>query len=144
MDFRTEYIPKAAAVRLDPRKPAVLLGSCFADNVGSLREAFALERGGEPLRHSFQPGVGVACGGYGLGRRTDSGALEGTDGIRRSWDFPAAFAASSESECVREMRRSGSVPSRFVGFCGRADGEFRDFGRLFACRKPGTDGGKLP
>lgn len=33
MKFRTEYIPSKSRLTLDPSRPVVLIGSCFADNI---------------------------------------------------------------------------------------------------------------
>lgn len=35
MKFRTEYTARPSAHLLDPEKPAVLIGSCFTDNIGA-------------------------------------------------------------------------------------------------------------
>ena len=35
MKFRTEYVAKMAPFVIDPSKPTVLLGSCFADNIAA-------------------------------------------------------------------------------------------------------------
>ncbi len=108
MDFRTEYIPKAAAVRLDPRKPAVLLGSCFADNVGSLMRRSLWNAAVNPCGTLFNPASVSRAVAMALDDARIPEPWRGTDGIWRSWDFPAAFAASSESECVRKCAEAAA------------------------------------
>lgn len=35
MKFRTEYLPHKSEISIDPLKPVLLMGSCFADNIGA-------------------------------------------------------------------------------------------------------------
>lgn len=106
MDFRTEYIPRPSALRLHPERPALLLGSCFSDNVGTLMRRSLWAATVNPCGTLFNPvsianAVGMACGSRPVGM-----PWCGDDGVWRSWDFPASFADLSEEGCAAKCREA--------------------------------------
>ncbi|MDE6796349.1 MAG: GSCFA domain-containing protein, partial [Muribaculaceae bacterium] len=54
MKFRTEYVAKRAPFVIDPSKPTVLLGSCFADNIAA-RMRGCLWEAENPLGTLYNP-----------------------------------------------------------------------------------------
>lgn len=114
MKFRTEYVAKRAPFVIDPNKPAVLVGSCFADNMGgkmrsSLWEAenpfgtlynplsiataldVALETV-EKMENKMLTGIREnGC------RRFEESLFEG-DGLWRSWLFDSKMSAETADD----------------------------------------------
>jgi len=112
MKFRTEYIPRPSAIRLNPELPILLLGSCFSDNVGHELSEMGWDARVNPCGTIFNPAsllriVSLAESGS-SDVRTDE-----TDGRHFSWDFPTTFTAPSREELlaataasIRNLRES--------------------------------------
>lgn len=115
MQFRTEYIPKASHIRLDPRKETILIGSCFADNIGRLMRQSLWNAAVNPCGTLFNP-VSMACVmRLALGLVNADSPWKGTDGIWRSWDFPTQFADLTSDGCALKCHQAiTSLRSRLI------------------------------
>lgn len=111
MRFRTEYKPAKAPFIMDPGRPVVLLGSCFAENIGKRMRA-SLWKAYNPLSVLYNPlsierSLKVALSEDGDMADFNSSLFE-KDGIVRSWLFDSKLS----SECREDT---------LAGFCRRRD-----------------------
>ena len=107
MRFRTEYSPHPAALRLDPRRPVVLVGSCFSDNIGARMREAMWDATVNPCGTLFNPASMARA--VSLALMTDPApelektlfcATDGGTDIWRSWDFPTKFFGLTREECL--------------------------------------------
>lgn len=106
MNFRTEYRPAISSLELDPQRPALLLGSCFADNVGRRMRRSLWDATVNPCGTLFNPLSMAAAVGFALGDAVPSAPWPDADGIWRSWDFPTQFADTSVEGCREKCLRA--------------------------------------
>ena len=115
MKFRTEYIP-ARGGTIDPGKPTVLLGSCFADNLGERIRRCMWEAENpagtlfNPLSISSAIEVMLMATGRTGGAQTEAERLRRfeeslfeRDGIWLSWLFNSKLHGGSKEEICREF-----------------------------------------
>ena len=104
MQFRTEFKPDKASFMLDPGKPLLLLGSCFAQNVGTMMRNSLWDAEINPCGVLFNPAsIGRAIG-LAAGVIPVSPAWQASDGTWRNWDFPTSFASSGKDDCMAGIR----------------------------------------
>jgi len=99
MEFRTEYKPCKSALRLSPRHPVLLIGSCFSENIGSLMRECLWDARINPCGTLFNPMSIATVIRYSIGHGKPDTPWADTGGIWRSWDFPTAMAGESREEC---------------------------------------------
>lgn len=109
MKFRTELKPEKFPFTLDPRRPVVAVGSCFADNIAD-RMRRSLWVAENPFGTLFNP-VSIADAialalSAGAESEFDSTLFTDAQGIVHSRAFGSAFSGSSEEECIRKFRNS--------------------------------------
>ncbi len=103
MKFRTEYIAERSSLTLDPSRPIVLVGSCFAANIASKMRECKWE--------AFN-GVGTLYNPMSISRvlellvladnpidSLESSLFEAEERIH-SWLFDSHFSASSKEKCL--------------------------------------------
>ena len=110
MRFRTDYhsSPDVKYPQLSPRRPVVLAGSCFADNM-SARMRGALWDAANPLGTLFNPISIISALRLVLFSDTpekdyERSLFEKDDEIR-SWLFDSKLAASSREESIKEFMK---------------------------------------
>lgn len=102
--FRTEYMPVRSSLTLDPTRPIVLVGSCFASNIArKMREC---------MWNSFN-GVGTLYNPMSIAKVLElmifnecsqsdfESSLFEADGNVHSWLFDTHFSASTKEKCLQ-------------------------------------------
>lgn len=105
MRFRTEYEVRSLMTELDPHKKAVLLGSCFSDNIGQRMRQSLWNVVVNPCGILFNPHTISATIMLALGQRPDSTFFD-RDGVWYSWDFSSAFAGTDREDCVKRGKEA--------------------------------------
>ena len=131
MRFRTEYkIEERKRFVLDPRRPVVLLGSCFADNISAKMKS-CLWEAENPLGTLYNPlsianslyaCLGMAGGEDGMGFEE---SLFKAGGMWRSWLFDSKMSAESREDVVYAF---GERCRRLDALLSRAEVLFVTFG----------------
>lgn len=111
MKFRTEYKATRSALTLDPSRPIVLIGSCFASNIAAkMREC---------MWDSFN-GVGTLYNPMSIAKVLDlmifgedsdenfEKSLFESEGLVHSWLFDSHFSALSRNKCLESIVESRS------------------------------------
>lgn len=133
MKFRTEYVAEKAPFCIDPSLPAVLLGSCFADNI-TKRMCSCLWEAENPLGTLYNPlsiaaamnvALDMADSDKERGSQQFEESLFESNGLWRSWLFDSKLAAET-SEDVREAFIARSV--RLHSLLNKAQTVFITFG----------------
>ena len=108
--FRTEYTPVRENFTLNPEKPVLLMGSCFADNI-SQRMQFCRWNACNPFGVLFNP-LSIAR----VLRMSLSGlyadipdSIFGNEGIFHSWLFDSKKSGSSADEVLDRIAESFST-----------------------------------
>ena len=139
MNWYTTVETPAAEGFLSPRSHVMLLGSCFADNMGE-RFARSLPEGhvsANPFGVLYNPESIAAAVELLLSEAAADGALfRGRDGLWHSWRHAGAFSAPTEAAC-RESVHAALAEARRV--LRKADLLCITFGtsRLFRLRETG-------
>lgn len=139
MNWYTPVETPAAEGFLSPRSHVMLLGSCFADNMGE-RFAQSLPEGhvsANPFGVLYNPESIAAAVELLLSEAAADGALfRGRDGLWHSWRHAGAFSAPTEAAC-RESVNAALAEARRV--LRKADLLCITFGtsRLFRLRETG-------
>lgn len=106
MKFRTEYQAKRSSLTLDPARPIVLVGSCFASNIAAKMR--------ESMWDAFN-GVGTLYNPMSIAKVLDlmmSGdetkeaiehSLFESGEIVHSWLFDSHFSASTKCRCIEQI-----------------------------------------
>lgn len=124
MKFRTEYKAQRAPFTLNPERPVVMLGSCFADNMrlrmrrcmwkaenplGTLYNPLSIERA---IRVCFPPDNATEeFGGKETGEFVKS-IFKDSNRIYHSWLFDSGVSSAREEDCensFKELRRQFRV-----------------------------------
>ena len=131
MRFRTEYkIEERKRFVLDPRRPVVLLGSCFADNISAKMKS-CLWEAENPLGTLYNPlsiasalyaCLGMAGGEDGMGFEE---SLFEAGGMWRSWLFDSKMSAETREDVVYAF---GERCRRLDALLSRAEVLFVTFG----------------
>lgn len=104
MKFRTEYEAGKAPFSLDPRKPAVLVGSCFSQNIASRMQDHLWE-GLNPTGTLYNPeSIAIAIDlmlDHKRGTKRFEDSLFLYNGIWHSRFFDSSFSSSEKEECLR-------------------------------------------
>ena len=106
MKFRTEYLPGKAGIILDPRKPVVLTGSCFSQNIAAKMKEHSWEAL-NPLGTLYNPlsiceAIDIVTDSEnGYDRFLDS--LFNADNLWNSWWFDSSFSAILKEDCIEEF-----------------------------------------
>lgn len=107
MRFRTEYTPVPSALRLDPQRPVVLLGSCFSDNIGARMRAAMWDAAVNPCGTLFNPASIARAVALALSPRMAAEVEESIFSVKdggvdvwRSWDFPTRFFGLTREACA--------------------------------------------
>ncbi|MDE6522228.1 MAG: GSCFA domain-containing protein [Muribaculaceae bacterium] len=109
MKFRTEYKAEPSRLHLDPTRPIVLVGSCFADNIaGKMRESlWDAFNGLGTLYNPMSIAKVLDLMAFGV---VDSNDIESSlfeaNGIVHSWLFDSHFSATSKEECKKNIIES--------------------------------------
>ncbi len=141
MNWYTPVETPTAEGFLSPRSHVMLLGSCFADNMGE-RFAQSLPEGhvsANPFGVLYNPESIAAAVELLLSEAAADGALfRGRDGLWHSWRHAGAFSAPTEAAC-RESVNAALAEARRV-LC-KADLLCITFGtsRLFRLRETGME-----
>ena len=124
--FRTEYTPVRENFTLNPEKPVLLMGSCFADNI-SQRMQFCRWNACNPFGVLFNP-LSIAR----VLRMSLSGlyadipdSIFGNEGIFHSWLFDSKKSGSSADEVLDRIAESFST---FDSIIKEAEALFITFG----------------
>lgn len=118
MKFRTECSPQRSDLTLDPSRPAVMLGSCFATNMaGKMREC---------LWPVFN-GAGTLYNPVSIARIVEllvldedpheelAASLFEAEGYVHSWLFDSHFSRRSAEECLAAIGEAGREMRRVLG-----------------------------
>lgn len=139
MKFRTEYNPEKAPFVLDPGIPAMLVGSCFADNIGR-RMRGSLWKAYNPLSVLYNPlSIERALRAV----VDDDGAdlflssLFEKEGVTRSWLFDSKLSSEYRSDTVAEFQRRRAAA---CGLLEKAQALFVTFGTSFVYSLAGNPG----
>lgn len=111
MDFRTVVELPKQTFQLSPKSKVVLLGSCFAQNVGERMQAampdgavctnpFGVLYNPESIRTALEILI------YGSLFFPDEYIFRGQDGLWHSWLHSGAFSAADREDCVRAVVKS--------------------------------------
>lgn len=100
MKFRTEYKAVASASPIDLHRPVLLLGSCFADNIGAILRSHMVNAVVNPAGTLFNPQsianvINAALDGV-------SPEYENHDGMWNSWLLPGEFSDSDRAEAEKK------------------------------------------
>ncbi len=109
MKFRTEYKAEPSGLHLDPTRPIVLVGSCFADNIaGKMREClWNAYNGLGTLYNPMSIAKVLEMMVFGDNDSVDiESSLFETNGIVHSWLFDSHFSATSRDECIKNIIES--------------------------------------
>lgn len=106
MQFRTPFVPAPSSLRLSVKQPLLLIGSCFATNVGALMRGSLWNVDVNPCGTLFNPASVARAVELALGKAEFSGVWQDDKGIWRSWDFPTEFAALSAEECAERCLKA--------------------------------------
>lgn len=106
MRFRTEYESRPAAERISPDSPAVLIGSCFSDNIGSRMLECGWEACVNPCGVLYNPLsiariLILALAPAEEREKEVRRSLTLRDGATASWLFSGRFASASAAETER-------------------------------------------
>lgn len=107
MKFRTEYNPGKAPFVLDPGIPTMLVGSCFADNIGR-RMRGSLWKAYNPLSVLYNPLSIERALRTVLDDAGSAGFLSSLfekEGMTRSWLFDSKFSSEFKADTVAAFRR---------------------------------------
>lgn len=130
MKFRTEYKPGAAPFLLNPGIPTMLVGSCFADNIGKRMRA-CLWKAYNPLSVLYNPlSIEKALRSV-LDDDGSPGFLSSLfekDGVTRSWLFDSKLSSEFRADTVAEFRRRRAIVCDLLG---KAQALFVTFGTSF-------------
>lgn len=118
MKFRTEIDIKPSHIRLDPRKPVTLVGSCFSTNIGQRMRRSLWDARINPCGALYNPHTigNTICNSL-MPRQEQLRMIEESlverDGIWLSWLFDSGISAPSREEYVEralaafeDMKRS--------------------------------------
>lgn len=106
MKFRTEYITEHSVLTLDPARPIVLVGSCFAANIAKKMQ--------ECMWDAFN-GIGTLYNPMSIAKVLEllvlgdcdtldiKSSLFESNGIFHSWLFDSHFSASSVKKCIQSI-----------------------------------------
>lgn len=104
--FRTEYIAEHSTLTLDPTRPIVLVGSCFAANIANKMQ--------ECMWDAFN-GLGTLYNPMSIAKVLEmlvlgdpdmvdvKSSLFESNGIFHSWLFDSHFSASSKEKCIQAI-----------------------------------------
>lgn len=109
MKFRTEYRAAASTLRLDPRRPIALIGSCFAQNMAQKMEECGWEVfcGGGTLYNPLSIAKVLSLLLFDEDwEETFSRSLFEADGVVHSWLFDSHFSCPGASECVENVKET--------------------------------------
>ena len=106
MRFRTEYIPSKGSFTLDPRKKAVLIGSCFADSIGRIMRLSLWDASVNPCGTLFNPASMARVMQFAIDHTDPKDFWKDDDGIWRSWDLPSQFAGLTADECALKCSKA--------------------------------------
>ena len=106
MKFRTELTPIRSRLTLSPEKPAVLVGSCFSDNI-TARMRRCLWNAANPLGTLYNPlsigrALRVALDPEGDTFAFEESVFTDASGISHSWLFDSGLSARNNREAVTE------------------------------------------
>lgn len=106
MKFRTEFTPAPAGFFLNPEKPVILLGSCFADNI-TQRMRFCRWDAGNPFGVLFNPLSIARAVTMSLTeadpRQEILDSIFENDGIYHSWLFDSKKSAKSSVDVAEHI-----------------------------------------
>lgn len=109
MKFRTEYKEEPSWLQLDPTRPIVLVGSCFADNIAEkMRESLWVAYNGlgtlyNPM--SIAKVIDIMVFGDEDSADIESSLFE-ANGIVHSWLFDSHFSGASKERCLNNIIES--------------------------------------
>lgn len=128
MKFRTEYEPGKAPFVLSPSVPVVLLGSCFADNIGAKMRS-CLWEAENPLGTLYNPlSISASVRAVLESEESDSlfeESLFEAGGLWRSWLFDSRMAAERKEDVAMTFREARE---RFISLLKRGEVLFITFG----------------
>lgn len=106
MKFRTELTPRRSRLTLSPERPAVLVGSCFSDNI-TARMRRSLWNAANPLGTLYNPlsierALRVALDLDGDMSAFEESVFTDASGISHSWLYDSGFSARNNREAVTE------------------------------------------
>lgn len=106
MNFRTEYKAARREIILDPRKPAVLVGSCFSQNIASKMEKCDWQSV-NPCGTLYNPlsisiAIDLMCK-EGDGVKEFEKTLFHSGGLWNSHLFDSSFSAIAKEDCIEEF-----------------------------------------
>lgn len=108
MKFRTEYKAEESLLTLDPGKPAVLVGSCFSQNIAAKMNSCGWETL-LPAGTLYNPeSIFVALNllrDSTRGLQKFESSLFQFDGLWHSRYFDSSFSSSLREDCIEEFRR---------------------------------------
>lgn len=108
MKFRTEITIKDVSFKLDPKRPVLLLGSCFSDNIGDKIKASGWEVLTNPCGVIYNPAsmallVQLALTHRTIRREIISSSITDREGKKVSWFADAKLAAGTSEECIEKV-----------------------------------------
>lgn len=112
MKLRTEIELPVSKVKIDPGKPAVLLGSCFSDNIGRRMRRCRWDALVNPGGVLFNPSsiaahlelALIAMEMPDLLPELIANSIFESDGVYHSWLFDSTMSALSAQDCVDKCR----------------------------------------
>lgn len=126
MDFRIKTELPAEGPRLRPESRLMLLGSCFAENVGRRMAGAGMRAEVNPFGVLYNPeSLRLALTALLDGLPGDDVFFEGRDGLWHSWLHSGAFSAPTREACRRVVAERLDAAARALG---TADVLFVTFG----------------
>ena len=102
--FRTEITPDAITPRLEPEDHVLVLGSCFAENMGERLEGLGVSVEQNPLGIQYNPLSLARTLGYLTGRVTfNPEALFEHQGLVRHWDVHSRLCGATRDETATRI-----------------------------------------
>lgn len=106
MKFRTEYQAEKAPFSFDPKKPVVLLGSCFAQNMAAKMSVYGMQPC-LPAGTLYNPDS-IATAVEIMGDTENSSqrfkdSLFLSNGLWNSWGFDSSFSSPIRDNCIKEF-----------------------------------------
>ena len=116
MNFRTQVKPEKVAFTFSHTTPVVLMGSCFAENIGERLADFFFPVDSNPFGTLYNP-ASLAEGLRMLidGRQLSASDLFSHEGVFHSFTHHSRFSAATEEVCLRKINerlQSSSIALR--------------------------------
>jgi hypothetical protein len=132
MEFNLNYIPPAASFKINHGAKVFLIGSCFAENIGSYFSSYKFKNLSNPNGILFNPAsIAVALQNCISGNPFDEKFLIERDGFFYSLLHHSSINAATQTELVEKIN---SISKEARGFLETADTLVITFGTAYVYR----------